>query len=459
MRMRKWVSAGLASVLLAGLLAACGSAPSGSGGTAPKADSGGAGNAAPEAKKPEPAPGGQTIELRYPWWGNVARHEKYNKLMDMFEQQNPGVKVIREPGSWDDYWKKLPTQTAGGTPPDILQFTTVGQMPEYADKGAMLPLDDYFSNGTIDVSNFNKNILELGKYKGKTYMITKGLAAQSFMVNVGLLKQKGIDVPKTEYATWDEFTAYLREMKAKLGKNEQGKDIYPLMDDATDDIFLESWLRLKGKNLFSEDGKSFGFTKADLIEWFNLWQGLKQEGLVPPAEVTAEEGKLDWEQGMIAKHRIVMDARPGNHLKVMQKAMKDELTLVRLPGGNGKYGELLTGAFLGISAKSKHPDMVAKLINMWMNDLAFNQLYENEHGIVQNEKILKEMNMDPGDRITAQNMQEVVKTTTPQASRLPGMAGIFDQIKKSYDEINFGKTSVEKAVDTIFAEAERIMKK
>lgn len=451
MLIKKRVSAALAAFMMTGVLAACSTAPAASGTSKPEA--------AGEVKKAEQPAAVKNVEIRFPWWGNVARHEKYNKLMDMFEKKNPGVKVIREPGSFPDYWQKLPTQTAGGNPPDVLMFTTIGQMPEYAAKGAILPLDDYIKSGKIDVSNFPKNVLELGKYNGKTYMITKGLAAQAMMVNVGYLKEKGIEPPKNEYASWDEFIAYLRQVKAKIGKNEQGKDIYPLIDDATDDISFEGWLRPKGKNLFSDDGKSFGFAKSDLIAWFNLWQGMKKEGLIPPAEATAEEGKLDWEQGMMAKHRVIMDPRPGNHLKVMQAAMKDQLTLIRMPAENGKFGELLTGAFLGISAKSKNPDVVAKLIDTWSNDLEFIQLYEHEHGIIQNEKILKELKMDPSDQITTKNMQEVIKTTTPQAQRLPGMAGIFDQIKKSYDEVNFGKTSVEKAVDTIFAEAERIMKK
>jgi len=155
----------------------------------------------------------------------------------------------------------------------------------------------------------------------------------------------------------------------------------------------------------------------------------------------------------------VFSARPGNHLKVIMGYMDDELTLIRLPGKNGKFGEVLTGAFLGISAQSKHPEVVAKLIDMWLNDLEFNQLYNNEHGIVQNTEILEKMEMHPGDRITTKNMQAVIASTTPQAPRFPGVAAIFDQVKKSYEALNFGRITVDQAVDEVFAAAEKILKK
>jgi len=441
-------------LLLTSVLAACASgnntpeaaAPNDGGGETPKSETPAAGSS-------------ETIEIRYPWWGSVARHEKYNKLMDMFEAENPGIKVIREPGSWNDYWDKLPTQTAGGNAPDVLMYTTVGQMPEYADKGAVVPLDDYFASGAIDVSNIPKNVLELGKYKGKTYMVTKGLAALSLTTNVGLLKEKGAPLPKESYATWDEFIAWAKEAQALLGKNDKGMDIYVIEDDAVDDLMLESYMRLYDKNLFNAEGTGFGFTKQDLIGYFNLWQSMVKEGIVPPAEITAEEGELQWEQDMLANRRVVMSGRPGNHLKVIMGYMDDELTLTRIPGGNGKFGEVLTGAFLGISSQSKHPDAVAKLINMWLNDQEFNNLYMNEHGIVQNTQILEKLEMSPGDQATTKNMQAVIASTTPQAPRIPGVAGIFTQIETSYQEINFGRKTVEEAVDDIFAEAERILKK
>ena len=59
------------------------------------------------------ASGGEEVTIRWAWWGDTTRHEKYNKIADLFEEKNPGVKVAREPNSWTDYWDKLSVQVAG----------------------------------------------------------------------------------------------------------------------------------------------------------------------------------------------------------------------------------------------------------------------------------------------------------------------------------------------------------
>ena len=33
------------------------------------------------------------VEIRFPWWGNVERHERYNALLDMFEKHHPHIRV------------------------------------------------------------------------------------------------------------------------------------------------------------------------------------------------------------------------------------------------------------------------------------------------------------------------------------------------------------------------------
>lgn len=218
-------------------------------------------------------------------------------------------------------------------------------------------------------------------------------------------------------------------------------------------------MRAKGKRLFNEERTGFGFEKEDLIELFEFYVQMQQEGITPPPQLVSELGDQDWEMGMLARQDIIMDFRPGNHLKRMDDHMEDDLGLIRVPSHDGRFGEVLTGAFIGISAHSKHPEMVAKLIDMWMNDLEFNKLYNNEHGIIINEKLLKEMEpeMHPQDVVTSQNMLDVAQSTEPQPHRVPGMAQIDDLMVKAREEIEYGVKSIEEAVDEVFAEINRIL--
>ena len=140
--------------------------------------------------------------------------------------------------------------------------------------------------------------------------------------------------------------------------------------------------------------------------------------------------------------------------------MEDEVSLWRIPGGEDgqtQYGEILMTASLGISSFSKNPDAVASLINFWCNDDAFNALYEHEHGIVGNQRILESMDMDPSDRKTVDHLKQVLDTIVPQPQRPPGQTPILAQLDKSWQAYYFGEITLEQAVDQIFAEAEQVL--
>ena len=55
----------------------------------------------------------EQIELRFAWWGDTNRHEVYNAICDEFEAIYPNVTIIREPGTFNDFFDKLATQLAG----------------------------------------------------------------------------------------------------------------------------------------------------------------------------------------------------------------------------------------------------------------------------------------------------------------------------------------------------------
>ena len=41
-----------------------------------------------------------TGNLRFTWWGNAARAESTQKILDLFTQANPGIKVTGEPSDF-----------------------------------------------------------------------------------------------------------------------------------------------------------------------------------------------------------------------------------------------------------------------------------------------------------------------------------------------------------------------
>lgn len=435
----------LLSMLCIMILAACTSNGGGGGASGPQ-ESAGQGQ-------------GEIVEIRFPWWGNVARHDRYNAMMDLFEEKHPHIRVIREPISFDDYWDRMATQTAGGNPPDVLMFTR-GQLSEYVSRGAVLPLDEYIESGIIDMSDYSETAQNIGLYQGSIYMVTKGMSAPATFVNTDLLERKGIRLPDNNM-TWDEFHDYLYEIAPLLGETEDGKQIYPISDPTASELAISSYMRQRGFELFTEDGSALAFGKEDLKEWISYWDTLREDGIVPPAEIWAEEGGEEWEQGPIATNRIAMEfGRASNNLINLQQVVEDNIDLIRLPANPDgvEYGEIVTGANIGISAHSKHPEAVAELINFWLNDMEFNQIYNNDHGITGNERLLAEWDLPPTTRKVADHLLEVLDTVEPQAQRPPGQTALFSQLSRSHQEVYFKRKSIDDAVEDVFREAERVLR-
>lgn len=65
---------------------------------------------------------GEPVELRISWWGSDARHEATLKVLDLFMEKHPNIKVTAEYQGFDGYHDKLMTQISSGTEPDVFQL-------------------------------------------------------------------------------------------------------------------------------------------------------------------------------------------------------------------------------------------------------------------------------------------------------------------------------------------------
>ena len=102
-RLLKGISGVMAAVLTMALCA-CGS-------TADNANTQPVSDSAAATTQTQSASG--TTEIGFAWWGNQVRNENTQKGVDLYNEQNPDVKVNTQFFSWADYWDKLATSAAG----------------------------------------------------------------------------------------------------------------------------------------------------------------------------------------------------------------------------------------------------------------------------------------------------------------------------------------------------------
>jgi len=442
-------------VILLLVLTACsgGRGSSSSGGSSPSPAASASPSAAPSAESPSQQ---QTIELRISWWGNADRAKLYDEILDMYEKQNPHIKTVREWTSFNDYWPKLATQVAGGNAPDIFSLHVLLYGGEYGSKDILEPLQPYVDRGLIDLDGWDEAVINAGKLNGVFYALPKGVTASALIVNETMIKNAGLSLP--EITTIGEFTKYLQELRAKLPK-----DVYPIIDGSFDDHYIESFVRTKGKSFLTSDGKSLGFDKADLAEFWTIWEDFRKQGLTVPAQITIENTGQPAENSLFVRERIAIDIKPSNHGKIYSRSLTDrDIAILRTPSADGaqyRSGENLQAPSWVINKNSPHKDEAAKLISWFVNSVEAQQIYALENGIPGSSKIREALkpNLHPMDIKAIDHMEAISPDVPPTDYRPQGAAEVFTLYKKYLEQLAFGRMSVQQAVDGFFQEAATVL--
>lgn len=106
--------------------------------------------------------------------------------------------------TYDDQLNQLPTQFAGNTAPDIIQWDGAAPIAQYASEGVIAPLDDWVASSGTDLSVYPASLVDGWTIDGALYGMPLFLQNSAIAVNTGLLAQAGVTQPP---ATLDEYAA------------------------------------------------------------------------------------------------------------------------------------------------------------------------------------------------------------------------------------------------------------
>jgi alpha-glucoside transport system substrate-binding protein len=146
-----------------------------------------------------------SVTLDGVWTGNEAK--AFQAVIDVFEKQNPGVKVNYKPVG-DNLPTVLSTAVAGGNPPDMADIAQPGLVKQFADQGKLKPIT--YARGAL-AANFAPSWLQLGTFDGKLYgIVFKAGNKSTVWYNAHAFKTAGVKPP----ATWPELTKVAGTLKA-----------------------------------------------------------------------------------------------------------------------------------------------------------------------------------------------------------------------------------------------------
>lgn len=277
------------------------------------------------------------------------------KMIDTFEDENPGTKVVVEPQDWNTMTAKFLAAYSSNNAPDII-WCARDELSGVLDAKALEPLENLFLKdwSKDDIADIDDAYYKFAERDGKHYALTVNKNAIGILYREDLLKNAGLEVP----TTWDKL---LECAKSLTGKDEAtGMDRYGLgqsfATESNDPQLLSNYLLEKNGTLFDKDGKA---------DWANE---VGEEGLnwvtqcidlgVTPKEcvnTSIEDMYTEFSTGKYA-----MCVGSGVRLESTRQTATFDGSTIQFAQSPGQ--PIIDGWFVGVSSKSENKEMAGKFL-------------------------------------------------------------------------------------------------
>jgi len=130
--------------------------------------------------------------------------EDLDQMIAAFKTANPGIDVKVETAPFDQYFTKLQTLIAGGTPPDVFELN-YENFVSYASKGTLLDLTPLASGDVA--KRFSERAYAAFSRDGKQYGLPQSFSNVVLFYNKDLFDAAGVAYPTAEWTWQDELAA------------------------------------------------------------------------------------------------------------------------------------------------------------------------------------------------------------------------------------------------------------
>jgi multiple sugar transport system substrate-binding protein len=224
--------------------------------------------------------------------GTDETHELQKQFNDYFSKTYPSITTSLEltPGG-TNYFEKLQTLIAAGTPPDVFDMWE-GYVQPYAANGVLQDLTPYVqADPEWKMDDFQPAAVAASSYQGKLYTIVRDFypGPAMFFYNKDMF-----DKAKVDYPTFDWDWAKMREAAKALTKDVSGSGKTDQWGLAFETWFVV-WLFLiwsNGGDLFNSDETKCALNDPKAVEAIQFWADLinKDSCALPSSEASAMQG-------------------------------------------------------------------------------------------------------------------------------------------------------------------------
>jgi len=394
------------------------------------------------------------VTLRFVTW-KPNQPEVWQEIIEIFEQENPDIKVIREIGPHSSTaFHDLLTQKLKNKSRDVdIFFMDVIWPPEFAAAGWALALDDLFI--PEDRTAFLSGAILANTYQEKIYGVPLFIDSGMLFYRRDLLDKYGFSPPRT----WDELVAQAEKIvseQAEAGNDTVGFSGQFKQYEGLVCNMMEYILSNNGR-IIDEAGKS-AIAEKSAIEAVSFVRDEIIGKISSTGVLTYQEPEsLD----LFLQGRAVFMRNWPYAWNVSNNPDKSRVAgkvgIARLPHfKNGESYSTLGGWQLGISSYSENKEAAWRFIK-FLTSARIQKLYAVKGGKAPTRKSL----YDDPDVIRANphfaDMEEVFLTSYPRP-RSPLYPAISNVLQRYFSKaISDPKSDIQREARLAAAEIERLM--
>lgn len=170
--------------------------------------------------------------------------------------------------------RKLLLATAGGTPPDIAGFWS-HSVVNYAEKGALFPLDRLMARDGLSIEDYIPSVIETCRHRGFTWGLPSTPATVGLHYNKKMLAEAGFDRPPE---TLEEMEAYCR---ALTKTDENGRYLQMGFLPTDPGWWGPMFPFFFGLPIVSEDGLTLLCDTPEIVEVYEWFQSFSKDYETP----------------------------------------------------------------------------------------------------------------------------------------------------------------------------------
>lgn len=303
---------------------------------------------------------GEEVTIEFiQWWEPELPEGEFRKLMDQFEEKNPGIKVKLVSGPYASTKEQVIAGAAAKTMSDVVGLDGAW-VSDFVKQGSIANLTQLMSDNGYDSADLASQV----QIDGATYMIPVVNFVYPVFVNEDIREASGVEKAPSNRT---EFADAAKKMTDE-SKNQYGW-ILPLSLETPNGIQNDvmSWVWASGKSML-KDGKP-DVTNADVKSAVEFIKGMYDEGVVSKgAFQIKEQDKVE----EFTNGRVGMMISSLAHINTIRERNANlKFTVEAIPSVDGYEGERgmpYASWGIGVSEHSEHKAEAWKLVEFLMSE-------------------------------------------------------------------------------------------